>query len=168
MNNNELILLKSGQDINNQNMNHIEFFCSNNSNITININKNYIILRGDSIYSLYYYFLKAIPINEIKNNLNKKEKHKFSNLAQLKLNFDYTKFLIPSTFNAQENLGFNIEKFVVLYNSVNRSKFPKGNFDIKLSSLSSIITFNDIKRKLFYSKNNFLSINLAFDRKILV
>ena len=54
INNNELILLKIGNDKNI--INHIELFCNNNKSITININQNYNILIGDSFYSIYIFF----------------------------------------------------------------------------------------------------------------
>ena len=166
INNNELVLLKSGNDKNN--INHIELFCNNNKSIIININKNYIILRGDSFYSLYIYFKNAIPLKELKNNLanknnnnnNHNSSNRLSKITQLRFNFDYAKFLIPSTFNAEENLCFNVEKFIILFNSVNNSKFPNGDFGITLSSISSTITSYNITRKLFYTKNEFLSVKI--------
>ena len=164
MNNNELILLKSESD---KNINHIELFCNNNKNITININKNYIILRGDSFYSFYQFFKKAIPLNEIKSKIKTSHNNKLSNVSQLKFNFEYTKFLIPWTFNVRENLCFNVEKFNVLFYSVNDSKFPNGIFNISLSSMSSVITSNNITRKLFYSKNQFLCVQINFNEKNL-
>ena len=163
VNNNKLTLIKSGNDKNNQNMNHIELFCNNDKDITININKNYIILRGDSFYSFYYYFKKAIPLNEIKKSLSNKNMNKSSKLSTLKFNFGYTKFLIPSTFNANENMCFNVENFIINYNSVNNSKFPIGNFGIKLCSIHTIIYSDNNTRKLFDTNNNFLSINLNYD-----
>ena len=63
-----------------------------------------------------------------------------SKIIYLQINFDYTKFLIPSTFNANENLCFQIEKFIVIYNSINGSKFPIGTFGIKISSISGIFS----------------------------
>ena len=177
MNNNDLVLLKSGTD-KNKNINHIELFCTNNKNITININKNYIILRGDSFYSLYYYFKNSIPLNEIKSKLSNNNNNIINNnnvqnknrrldeIEQLKFNFDYTKVLIPSTFNAKEYLIFNIEKFITLYNSDN-NKFPNGIFSVTLSSISSNISSNNITRKLFYTNKEFLSLKIYYKNKNL-
>ena len=165
VNNNKLSLIKSGNDKNNQNMNHIELICHNDRNILININKNYIILRGDSLYSFYYFFKKAIPLTKIKNSLSKKNMNKTSNILKLKFNFGYTKFLIPSTFNANESIFFNVENFIILYNSVNNSKFPTGNFEIKLYSISAIVNSDNNTRQLFYTNNNFLSIKANYDGK---
>ena len=170
VNNNKLSLIKSGSDKNNQNMNHIELFCNNDKDITININKNYIILRGDSFYSFYYYFKKAIPLAEIKNSLSKKNKDKMekrSKLSTLKFNFGLTKFLIPSSFNANENMCLNVDNFIINFNSVNNSKFPIGHFGITLSSIHTIINSDKNIRKLFDTNNNFLSINLNYDGKNL-
>ena len=167
MNNNELILLKSGENKNNKNMNHLELFCNNNKNITININKNYIILRGDAFYSFYYFFKNSIPFNKIKSEMENNKNSRLSNISQLRFNFDYTKCLIPSNFNANENLCFNVEKLIVLFNSVNNSKFPNGMFSVTLSSISSIISSNNITRKLFYTKNEFLSVKIVLKEKNL-
>ena len=170
MNNNDLVLLKSGED---KNMNHIELFCTNDKNITININKNYIILRGDSFYSLYLYIKNSIPLKEIKgrlsnnnNNNELKNNSRLSDISQLRFNFDYAKVMIPSTFNANENLGFNIEKFIVLYNS-DKNIFPNGVYSVTLSSVSSIISSNNITRKLFNTKNGFLSLKVYYKNKNL-
>ena len=164
INNNELILLKSGKEQNNQYFNHIELFCNNNKNITLNINKNNIILRGDSFYSLYHYFKEALPLKEIRNkianNNNNIIKNKLSNISQLRFNFESTKFWIPSTFNAEENLCFNVEKFIVLFNSINNSKFPNGIFKITLSTISSTVTSKNITRKLFFTLPEFLSVTI--------
>ena len=173
INENELVLLKSGNDKNNKNMNHIELYCQNKKNIEININKNYIIVRGDSFFSLYHYFKKALPLKEIKNKLlsmnnNSNNKNLVgTNLSKMKINFEYTKFLIPSTFNANENLTFNVGKFIIVFNSINNSKFPNGTFGITISSISSIITSNNITRKLFYTDNEFLSVNIKLIQKNL-
>ena len=168
MKNQEIVLLKSGSDNNNnQKINHIVFKYENNEAITINIFKNYIILIGDSIYSLYHYFKKAIPLEEIKRKNKQVNNHKLSNVKSLKFNFDDTKFIIPSSFDIKENLCFQIDKFIVLFNSVNQSKFPLGNFSIKLSSMSCIISSNNISRKLFYTKNQFLSVTISYIGKNL-
>ena len=166
MNNNEIVLLKSGIDKDNQAINHIEFYCTKNEAITININKNYIILRGDSFYALYHYFKNAIPLDEIKNKA-KLGNNKLSKIIYLQINFDYTKFLIPSTFNANENLCFQIEKFIVIYNSINGSKFPIGTFGIKISSISGIFSSENNSRKLFNTKNEFLCVRINYiDKKL--
>jgi hypothetical protein len=89
--------------------------------------------------------------------------NKSSKLSTLKFNFGYTKFLIPSSFNANENMCFNVENFIVYYNSVNNSKFPIGNFGIKLCSINTIINSDKNVRQLFYTNKNFLSINLNYD-----
>ena len=171
INNNETALLKSGNDINSQKMNHIELNIKNSEAIIININKNYIILTGDSFYYLYHYFKKAIPLEEIKkmskagndgNNGNK-----LSKITSLQFNFNYSKFFIPSSFDVKENLCFQIEKFIILFNSINQSKFPLGDYKIKLTSLSSIISSDNNSRKLFYTKNEFLSVRIKYIEKNL-
>ena len=163
INNNEIALIKSSNDNVNQKINHIEFYYLNNEAITININKNNIILTGDSLYYLYHYFKRAIPLEEIqKRSKEGNEENKLSKITSLRFNFDYTKFYIPSSFDAKENLCFQIEKFIVIFNSINNSKFPLGDFGIKLTSLSCIISSNNISRKLFYTKNEFLSVRMKY------
>ena len=75
--------------------------------------------------------------------------------------------IIPSTFNASENMCFNVENFIIMYNSVNNSKFPIGNFEIKLYCIHTFINSDKNIRQLFYTNNNFLSINLNYDGKNL-
>ena len=163
LNNNETTLLKNRSDKNNQKINHIEFFFEKNESITININKNYIILTGDSFYSLYHYFKKAIPLDEIKSKSKSgNDENKLSKINSLQFNFDYTKFFIPFSFDVRENLCFQIEKFIIIFNSINQSKFPFGNFGIKLSSIAGIISSNNISRKLFFTNNEFLSVRINY------
>ena len=168
INNNETTLLKNGSDNNNQKINHIEFYFKKNEAITININKNYIILTGDSFYSLYHYFKKAIPLDEIKSkSSSRNDEKKPSKITSLQFNFDYTKFFIPFSFDVRENLCFQIEKFIVIFNSINQSKFPFGNFGIKLSSITGIISSNNISRKLFFTNKEFLSARINYLEKNL-
>ena len=164
MNNNEIILLKSGKD---ENKNNIELFCSNNNIISINLNYNSIILRGDSFYSFYIYFKKAIPLNEIKEMMENTINKRFSKIIELKYNLNFTEILIPSTFNAKENISFNLENLVILFNSLNDSVFPIGIFKVDLYSISSIISYNNIKRKFFYTINKFLSVEFNLDKNNL-
>ena len=161
MNNQEIILLKSSNDNNSneQNLNHVKIEIKNKQAIFINIYKNLVTLTGDSIYFLYNYFQKAIPLQEIKEKAKQKySENKLSKITLLSFNFDETQFVIPSSIDVKENLCLKIDKFFVLYNSINQSKFPLGSFQIKLSSMSCIISSNNIYRKLFYTKNEFLSV----------
>ena len=163
MNNQEIILLKSTNDSNSQNLNHVKIEIKNKQAIYINIYKNLLTLTGDSIYFLYNYFIKAIPMDEIKQKAKQgNSETKLSKINILSFNFDDTKFIIPSGFNFKENLCFKIDKFKVLFNSINQSKFPSGNFQIKLSSMSCMISSNNISRKLFYTKNEFLSVVVTY------
>ena len=163
--NNELVLLQSGIDKNNEKTNHISFYCQNKKNIILNIFKSKVILRSDSYYFLYHYFKAAIPLKEIKNKINSYNKNNQvpSYLSELKINFDYTKVLIPSDFNNNENLSFNVEKFLINFNSINNSKFPIGKFGVNLFSISSTITSNNITRRLFNTNNNFLSVAMTLE-----
>ena len=74
MNNQEIILLKSSNDNNSneQNLNHVKIEIKNKQAIFINIYKNLVTLTGDSIYFLYNYFQKAIPLQEIKEKAKQK------------------------------------------------------------------------------------------------
>ena len=165
MNNQEIILLKSDDDDNNneQNLNHVKIEIKNKQEIYINIYKNLITLTGDSLYSLYYYFIKAIPLEEIKE---KAEDNLFDNnsskIKVMKFNFNDTKFVIPSSIDVKENLCFNIDEFLVLYNSINQSIFPLGSYQINLSSMSCILSSDNISRKLFYTKNEFLTVEVNY------
>ena len=168
VNNNEISLLKSGTDKENEKINHIVFKCEKNQSITINIFKNNFILIGDAVYSLYHYFKNAIPIDEIKNKAKSaNDPNALAKITSINFNFDYTKFIIPSSFNEKENLCLQIEKFFVIFNSINQSKFPKGSFVSKLTSMSCIISSNNTTRKLFFTKNQFLSVSLKYYEKNL-
>ena len=159
MNNQEIYLFKSTNDNNEQNLNHVKIEITNKQVICINIYKNLITLTGDSLYFLYNYFQKAIPLKEIKEKAKQKySENKLSKITVINFNFDDTKFVIPSSIDVKENLCLKIDKFSVLYNSINQSKFPLGSFQITLSSMSCIISSNNISRKLFYTKNEFLTV----------
>ena len=163
INNNETTLLRNGIDNNNQKINHIEIFIKKKEEIIININKNYIVLTGDSFYSLYHYFKKAIPLDQIRaKSKSGNDGDKLSKITSLQFNFDYVKLFIPFSFDAKENLCFQIEKFIIIFNSINQSKFPLGNFGIKLSSISCFILSNNIARKLFYTNKEFLSLRMKY------
>ena len=159
MNNNEIFILKSSNDNDSQNLNHVKIEIKNKQAIYVNIYKNLVTLTGDSIYFLYYYFRKAIPLEEIKKKAKQNNvENKLSKITTMNFDFDDTRFVIPSSIDIKENLCLNIDKFLVSYNSINQSKFPLGSFQIKLSSMSGILSSNHISRKLFYTKNEFLSV----------
>ena len=163
MNNNEIFLLKSSNNNDSQNLNHVKIEIKNKQAIYVNIYKNLVTLTGDSIYFLYYYFSKAIPLKEIREKARQsKFGYKLSKIVLMSFNFDDTRFVIPSSIDIKENLCLNIDKFLVLYNSINQSKFPFGSFQIKLSSMSGILSSNHISRKLFYTKNEFLFVTVNY------
>ena len=84
--------------------------------MSININKNEVIVRADSFLALYYYFKGSLPIDGIMDNLYQVEK--INNATQIQINFNDSKFQLQTSFDGEENLHLDISSFVILYNSL--------------------------------------------------
>ena len=131
----------------------------NKNEISININKNEIIVRADSFLALYYYFKGSLPINELMDNLYQVEQT--NKARQIQLNFNDSKFQLQTSFDGTENLHLDIDNFVILYNSFDDGLFPYGNFFITMNTMSTTLISKLQSRKLFYTKNDFLYIQIT-------
>ena len=78
MNNKELDLIRSYNEKNNKNVNHLELFYNNNKNTT-NTNQKNIILRGDYFYSFYNYAKNSFLFKNIGNSIENYKKNISSN-----------------------------------------------------------------------------------------
>ena len=131
----------------------------NNNDIAININKNEIIVRSDSFLALYYYFKGSLPIDEIMDNLYQVEQT--NKARQIQINFNDSKFQLQTSFDGTENLHLDINSFVILYNSFEDGLFPYGNIFITLNNMSTALISKHHSRKLFYTKNDFLYVQIT-------
>ena len=156
---NEIIMLnfEKGDKNNKKYKNQIEINYSNNE-LSININKNEVIVRADSFLALYYYFKGSLPIDGIMDNLYQVEK--INNTTHIQINFNDSKFQLQTSFDGEENLHLDISSFVILYNSLEDGLFPYGNLFITLNAMSTTLISKNHSRKLFYTKNDFLYIKL--------
>ena len=161
-NNNEIIMLNFEKKENSINKikysNQIEIKYNKNE-ISININKNEIIVRADSFLALYYYFKGSLPLNELMDNFYQVEQT--NKARQIQLNFNDSKFQLQTSFDGTENLHLDIDNFVILYNSFDDGLFPYGNFFITLNTLSTTLISKLQSRKLFYTKSDFLYIQIT-------
>ena len=161
-NNNEIIMLNFEKKENSINKikysNQIEIKYNKNE-ISININKNEIIVRADSFLALYYYFKGSLPINELMDNFYQVEQT--NKARQIQLNFNDSKFQLQTSFDGTENLHLDIDNFVILYNSFDDGLFPYGNFFVTLNTLSTTLISKLQSRKLFYTKSDFLYIQIT-------
>ena len=161
-NNNEIIMLNFEKKENNNNKSRYSHQIEikyNNNEIAININKNEIIVRADSFLALYYYFKGSLPINEIMDNFYQVEQT--NKARQFQLNFNDSKFQLQTSFDGTENLHLDINSFVILYNSFDDGLFPYGNIFITLNTMSTTLISELQSRKLFYTKNDFLYIQIT-------
>ena len=69
-----------------------------------------------------------------------------------------TEDAIYNQFRQTLELFLDINKFAIIYNNSNRS-LPFGNYLVNLQQISTSIISNNITRKLFFTKKDFLSIN---------
>ena len=161
-NNNEIIMLnfeKKENSVNKIKYSHQIEIKYNKNEISININKNEIIVRADSFLALYYYFKGSLPINELMDNLYQVEQT--NKARQIQLNFNDSKFQLQTSFDGTENLHLDIDNFVILYNSFDDGLFPYGNFFITMNTMSTTLISKLQSRKLFYTKNDFLYIQIT-------
>ena len=160
-NNNEIIMLNFEKNEKNDNKysNQIEINY-NEKEITINLNRNEVILRADSFLALYYYFKGSLPLNEIMDNLYQVEKININKTPQIQVNFNDSKFQLQTSFDGSENLHLDISSFVILYNSFEDGVFPYGNLFITLNTMSTTLISKNHSRKLFYTKNDFLYVQI--------
>ena len=161
-NNNEIIMLnfeKKENSINKMKYSNQIEIKYNKKEISININKNEIIVRADSFLALYYYFKGSIPINELMDNLYQVEQTNKD--RQIQINFNDSKFQLQTSFDGTENLHLDIDNFVILYNSFDDGLFPFGNIFITLNSMSTTLISKLQSRKLFYTKSDFLYIQIT-------
>ena len=160
-NNNEIIMLnfeKTEKNEKNDYSHQIEIKYNKNE-IAININKNEIIVRADSFLALYYYFKGSLPINEIMDNFYQVEQT--NKARQIQLNFNDSKFQLQTSFDGNENLHLDINTFVILYNSFDDGLFPYGNIFVTLNKMSTTLISKKHSRKLFYTKNDFLYVQIT-------
>ena len=160
-NNNEIIMLnfEKTQKNDKKNYSHQIEIRYNNNDISININRNEIIVRADSFLALYYYFKGSLPINEIMDNFYQVEQT--NKARQFQLNFNDSKFQLQTSFDGTENLHLDINSFVILYNSFDDGLFPYGNIFVTLNTMSTALISQKHSRKLFYTKNDFLYIQIT-------
>ena len=161
------------EDIKNNKLNQVEIFFDNNKYI-VNINQNDINVRMDSLFTLFYYFKGSFPIDEIINNLekmnhiNKNKNH--TNLKNKKLsykiNFFESKFQLSTSLDSTENLFLDINRFIIEYDSYDNGELPFGNYSINLNQLYTEISSNNKFRKLFYTENDFLSVQINYSEEI--
>ena len=159
-NNNEIIMLnfEKSQKRNNNTYEHQIEIKYNNNDISININRNEIIVRADSFLALYYYFKGSLPINEMMDFYHVEQTNK---AMQFQINFNDSKFQLQTSFDGTENLHLDINSFVILYNSFDDGLFPYGNIFITLNTISTTLISKEQSRKLFYTKNDFLYIQVT-------
>ena len=175
-NNNEQfnILTKSKNNLNKEkayNENQVVIFYSNNK-YTININKNDINVRADSLLSLYYYFKGSIPIEEMLYNFEQYKNHNINKKNEdlkYQINFYNSKFQLSSSFDGRENMFLDINKFSIEYNSNKDGELPYGEYNIILNAIYGNIASKNNIRKLFFTnaKNEFLFIKINFTEEIL-
>ena len=159
-NKNEIIMLnfEKGDKKNENKYPHQIEITYNKNELTININKNEVIVRADSFLALYYYFKGSLPINELIDNLYQVEK--INKDRQIQVNFNDSKFQLQTSFDGNENLHLDISSFVILYNSFEDGIFPYGNIFITLNTMSTTLISKTHSRKLFYTKNDFLYVKI--------
>ena len=159
-NNNEIIMLNYEKDnkMNENKYSHQIEITYNKNEIKININKNEVIVRADSFLALYYYFRGSLPIDEIMDNFYQVEK--INKAQQIQINFNDSKFQLQTSFDGNENLHLDISTFVILYNSYEDGVFPYGNIFITLNTISTTFISKNHSRKLFYTENDFLYLQI--------
>ena len=161
------------EDIKNNKLNQVEIFFDNNKYI-VNINQNDINVRMDSLFTLFYYFKGSFPIDEIINNLEKmnhiNKNKNYTNLKNKKLsykiNFFESKFQLSTSLDSTENLFLDINRFIIEYDSYDNGELPFGNYSINLNQLYTEISSNNKFRKLFYTENDFLSVQINYSEEI--
>ena len=166
-NNNELQIFKSDSSIQypNDNIHHIEFVSKkNNKDISLMINKSELFLRADSFLGLYYYFKNGIPLSEIKTKMQNNKKMEKIEIDKLKIQILSSKLMFPSSYYSTDKIIFDVNDFLILFDSVKNNKFPFGIYNIKLVSVSSSIYNENNVRKIFYSSKNFLNAKLNLDK----
>ena len=148
------------------NINQVEII-NDNSGYKININQNEVNIRIDAFIMIYYYFKGAIPIEEMIDNLEQvdlkmKDKNKF---FLFQINFNDSEFQLCTSFSGKENLYLDINQFIIIYTG--NKNIPFGNYNIKLNQISAKISGKNNIRELFFTKNDFLQINMTFTAELL-
>ena len=147
--------------------NQIEII-SENDDYTININKNEVNVRFDSLLTLYFYFKGAIPIEELLDNFEQfknKNKHLKRKSFNIRINFNKSQFQLDTSLDNNENLYLDINKFIIRYNNLG-GETPYGEYNIELNQLlTNIVSKNNI-RKLFFTEKKFLTIQINYTEEI--
>jgi len=161
------IIIENQEDQENQ----VEIFYDKNNGYIININQNEVNVRIDSLLNLFYYFKGALPIEEllekiISNDSKKKNKIKRNYKGNNYLiNFNKSQFQLSTSFEENENLYLDINQFIIIYDSYD-GELPYGNYSFRLNKLSTNIVSNNIIRKLFFTEQNFLIIQIEYSEEI--
>ena len=140
----------------------------NDKGYKIKFNQNQIIIRVDLFLLIYYYFKGAIPLDEmIDLNQNQIEEANKTKAMQIEIIFNDSKFQLQTSYDNKENFHLDIDYFYILYNSTTAQKLPYGNITITLNLISASIMSHKNSRKLFFTKKNFLAVNLHFEEGLL-
>ena len=138
----------------------------NDKGYKIKLNQNQIIVRIDLFLLIYYYFKGAIPLDEM-IDVGKKQIEEPKKIIQIETNINDSKFQLQTSYDNKENFHLDIDKFYFLYSSTLSQKFPYGNIVMTLSRIGASIMSNKNSRKFFFTRNNFLAVNLHFEEGLL-
>ena len=165
---NENIIKEEKENINqekNKNINQVEII-SNPNGFKININKNDINIRIDAFIMIYYYFKGAIPIDEIIDNFGQADLGIKDNKSffQVEITFNDSQFKLCTSFNGDENLFLDINKFFIIYTS--NKGLPYGSYMFTVNRISSKINSKNYFRDIFFTNNDFLQIKLILTEEL--
>ena len=166
------INLEDKNGIKEDNKNQVEIICENKG-YTVNINRNEVNLRIDSLLSIYYYFKGAIPIDKVIDNLEQidfkinKDNNKGTNDFQFQINFNDSKFQLNTSLDAKEVLYLDINEFNIIYRCDSNGEIPYGNYMISLNNISTNIASSNNLRYLFSTNKDFLRIKINFSKTLL-
>ena len=148
-----------------KNINQVEII-SNQNGFKININKNDINIRIDAFIMIYYYFKGAIPIDEIIDNFGQADLGIKDNRSffQVEINFNDSQFKLCTSYDGDENLFLDINKFFVIY-TTNKS-LPYGNYILTVNRISSKIISKNYFRDIFFTNNDFLQIKIILTEEL--
>ena len=149
----------------NKNINQVEII-SNPNGFKININKNDINIRIDAFIMIYYYFKGAIPIDEIIDNFGQADLGIKDNKSffQVEITFNDSQFKLCTSFNGDENLFLDINKFFIIYTS--NKGLPYGSYMFTVNRISSKINSKNYFRDIFFTNNDFLQIKLILTEEL--
>ena len=165
---NENIIKEEKENINqekNKNINQVEII-SNPNGFKININKNDINIRIDAFIMIYYYFKGAIPIDDIIDNFGQADLGIKDNKSffQVEITFNDSQFKLCTSFNGDENLFLDINKFFIIYTS--NKGLPYGSYMFTVNRISSKINSKNYFRDIFFTNNDFLQIKLILTEEL--